>query len=496
MTVRGRADAVLLGLLAFAVSILGAGRPSLWVDESATVAAISRPVDELWALLHSVDAVHGVYYLLLHGWSALMPSGEVWLRLPSAVLVGVAAAGVVTLGKQLSTRSVGLTAGAVFALLPRTSWAGIEARPYALTMACAVWLTVLLIVALRHGSVRLWAAYGLGLIASVAVNVMVLLVLTAHAVLVLAHPRSRRAWAVTVAVTAPALLAVVWILLGQQGQVSWIWPVGPATAGQIFAEQYFPSVYADSLRAVGPDQQEFTAEGLAVAMRAWLRVVPLISLVIVLAALAVWKRHRGTAEIPSGAGLLVAVSGTWMVAPTALLVGYSVLGRPLYQPHYLAFSTPAVALLIGLGVVAVGRERRRIGVILALLALAAVPNYLAQRGPYAKYGSDFSQIATVLATHAAPGACLSVTEHSLADGLEGARLLHGDRLLDIGTDTSARQRNSLFGSRLPAAEHPVGDCAVRWVVAGVDGRPAAPGFRVQRHWQFNQSAVTEEVRIR
>lgn len=503
--VRGRADALLSGTLAFVISVLGAGRPSLWVDEAATVSATDRPLAELWRLLHSVDAVHGLYYLLLHGWSALTPPGELWLRLPSAVLVGVAAAGVVVLGRQLSTRSVSLAAAVVFALLPRTTWAGIEARPYALTMACAVWLTVLLIVAVRRGSVGLWAAYGLGLIASVGVNVMVLLILVPHAVVVIgAAPtrRARTAWMATVAAAAPAVVALVVVLTSQQGQVSWIWPVGPATAGQIFAEQYFPSVYSDSVRAVGPGRQQFTAEQLAVAMRAWMRVVPLISLVIVLAVVAGWKRHRGTAVIPTGARLLVAVSATWVLAPTVLLVGFSAFVRPLYQPHYLAFSTPAVALLIGLGVVVVGRDHRRIGVILALLAVAAAPNYLAQRGPYAKYGSDYSQVAGVLAAHSAPGECLSVVgadSGSTADGLAGARLIHRDRLVDIGTDESARQRDSLFGSRLPDHERPIGDCAVVWVVtatATADGRQATPGFRVQQQWRFNQSTVAKEVRVR
>ena len=42
--VGGRADALLLGLFAFLVSGAGAGRPSLWVDEAATVSATDRPL--------------------------------------------------------------------------------------------------------------------------------------------------------------------------------------------------------------------------------------------------------------------------------------------------------------------------------------------------------------------------------------------------------------------------------------------------------------------
>ncbi|PRC62699.1 hypothetical protein C6A85_01690, partial [Mycobacterium sp. ITM-2017-0098] len=69
----------------------------------------------LWALLHHVDAVHGLYYLLMHGWFAVAPVSEGWSRLPSSLMIGAAAAGVVVLGRQLTTSSVGLCAGVVFA---------------------------------------------------------------------------------------------------------------------------------------------------------------------------------------------------------------------------------------------------------------------------------------------------------------------------------------------------------------------------------------------
>lgn len=47
-----------------------------------------------------------------------VPGTEFWARVPSALAVGVAAAGVVVLGRQLCVRSVGVAAGIVFAVLP------------------------------------------------------------------------------------------------------------------------------------------------------------------------------------------------------------------------------------------------------------------------------------------------------------------------------------------------------------------------------------------
>lgn len=495
------ADALLIGVLAFVVSVVGVGRPSLWVDEAATVTASSRPLAELWALVQHVDAVHALYYLTMHGWLLLTPPGEAWLRLPSAVMVGAAAAGVVVLGRQLSGRSVSICAGVVFVLLPRTTWAGVEARPYALTMACAVWLTVLLVAAVRGRARGLWVAYGLALALSIIANVVVVLLLAAHAVAVAGMAPPRRTMLAWVASTAAAVLAVVPLmiaLLPQQSQVSWIWPISAATAGQIFAEQYFPSVYSDRVRAVGPDQRAFTAEQLAVAMQAWARVVPLISVIVILAALAVWKRRRA-ADIGPDPRLLVKVSAAWIVLPTAVLVGYSVVVRPIYQPHYLAFTTPAAALLIGLCVVVVGRDGWRVGALLVLIGVAAVPNYLAQRSPFAKYGSDYSQVADLLAERAAPGDCLlldGAMSASAADGIDGTRLQHRDGLVDVGSKKEATDNDSLFSSRLPADDqvNALRSCSVVWIVTDYHREPPQLGLRVVHEWRFNQSQVVQAVR--
>ena len=135
-------DPLIVAVLATAVSLGGAGRPSFWYDEAATISAsYSRSLGQLWQMLSNVDAVHGLYYLLMHGWFRIFPPTEFWSRVPSALAVGGAAAGVVVLARQFSPRTVALASGVFFAILPRTTWAGIEARPYALSMVAAVWLT-------------------------------------------------------------------------------------------------------------------------------------------------------------------------------------------------------------------------------------------------------------------------------------------------------------------------------------------------------------------
>ena len=144
-------DPLIVGVLAAAVSLVGAGRPSFWYDEAATISAsYSRSLGQLWQMLTNVDAVHGLYYLLMHGWFTLFPPTEFWSRVPSGLAVGGAAAGVVVLGRQFSSRTVAVSSGLICAILPRATWAGIEARPYALSMMAAVWVTVLLVHAARR----------------------------------------------------------------------------------------------------------------------------------------------------------------------------------------------------------------------------------------------------------------------------------------------------------------------------------------------------------
>ena len=52
------------------------GPPSLWFDEAATISAATRSVPELWQMVHNIDAVHGPYYLLMHGWYVVFPATE------------------------------------------------------------------------------------------------------------------------------------------------------------------------------------------------------------------------------------------------------------------------------------------------------------------------------------------------------------------------------------------------------------------------------------
>ncbi len=68
-------DPLIVGVFAVAISLVGAGRPSFWYDEAATISAsYSRSLAQLWQMMGNVDAVHGLYYVLMHGWFTIFPT--------------------------------------------------------------------------------------------------------------------------------------------------------------------------------------------------------------------------------------------------------------------------------------------------------------------------------------------------------------------------------------------------------------------------------------
>jgi mannosyltransferase len=492
----GRLDAVLVAAFAAAVSAAGAARPSLWFDEAATISAGTRSIPDLWRLVHNIDAVHGLYYLLMHGWFTVVPVTEFWIRFSSTLAVAGAAAGVVVLGRQFTSRSVAVCAGACFAILPRITWAGIEGRSYALTTLAAVWLTVLLVTAIRRGRWRWWPLYAAAVVVCTLVNLFLVLLVLAHAVLVavLADRRAALGW---LAATAPAVAAVIPFLLycrTQIVQVQWISPLSADTVVEIAQHQYFDHSVPFAVLA-----------GLTLVAPAALRRI----------------RH-----FDRGERQLAALAVAWIVLPTAVLVIYSATATPIYYPRYLSFTAPAMALLLGLCIVAVAGVRERITAWVAVFALAATPNYLfVQRGPYAKEGMDFSQVADVITANARPGDCLvldNTTDWKPGPirPLTAARPQAYAPLVDPSRGTLAAARGRLWDTHIPIwnVVDRIRRCTVLWTVTQRDEHvpdrqtgpaldpgprlerapayriPERLGFHVVDRWQFNFAQVTKSTR--
>ncbi|MGE2817568.1 glycosyltransferase family 39 protein [Mycobacterium heidelbergense] len=496
-------DPCLVGALAAVISAAWACRPSLWFDEGATIsAAASRTLPELWKLLGHIDAVHGLYYLLMHGWFAIFPPTEFWSRVPSALAIGAAAAGVTVFSKQfVPGRATALCAGAVFAILPRTTWAGIEARPYALAAAAAVWLTVLFVAAVRRNRPRLWLCYALAMMLSILLSLnLILLVLLYAAMLPLLVPaKSRRSpavwWAVSSAVAVGVMTPFLVFAHGQVYQVNWIFPVSWHYAFDIVLRQYFD------------------------------HSVPFAILTAVLVGAALVARLTGARRPASDLRVLLVICATWIVLPTALVVVYSAVIEPIYFPRYLILTSPAVAMVIAVCIVTLARKPWPIAAVVLAFAAAALPNYLfIQRWPYAKEGWDYSQVADLIGSHAAPGDCLLV-DNTVPWRPGPIRAVLATRpeafrsVIDVGRGVYGPKVGWLWDGHVAVwlTTAKINKCSTIWTItnrdkslpdhqvgqplpAGVFGRapayrfPSYLGFHIVERWQFHYSQVVKSTR--
>ncbi|WP_125079195.1 glycosyltransferase family 39 protein [Mycobacterium sp. P7213] len=378
-------DAAVIAVAATLISVIGASRPSLWFDEAATISASThRSLPELWRLLTHIDAVHGLYYLVMHGWFAVFPATEFWSRVPSSLAVGLGTAGVVVLSRGFTGRQVSVCAGALYAILPRMTWAGVEARPYAFSAMAAVWLTVLWVTAARRNTVRLWVGYAVAVVAATLLNTFTVLMVAVHAVALRrlrTDDSARRRWAVAAGAALAALAPFLWFSQGQIRQVAWIRPLNPHTVIEIVQQQYFDS-------------------SVPFAILAWLGL-----------AGAVVAVRNGTRRSPDpDTRRLAALCAAWMLIPTLATLAYSVVVKPVYYPRYLICTAPAMAIALAIAITTLATSRRAVIGVVALLAIAAAPNYVVnQRDRYTKEkGWDYSAVADVIVAHAQPGDCLMI----------------------------------------------------------------------------------------
>jgi mannosyltransferase len=492
-------DPLIVGVLAAVVSLAGAGRPSFWYDEAATISAsYSRSLPQLWQMLGNVDVVEGLYYLFMHGWFDVFPPTEFWSRAPSGLAVGAAAAGVVVLGRQFVSRDAAVASGVICAILPRSTWAGIEARPYALSMMAAVWLTVLLVYAARDNGWA-WLSYGTVMTISILFDLYLALLFFAHVAFIWAFQRSKTVrvrFAVTSTVACCVTTPFIVAAAGQAHQISWIAPIGHRTIEDVSIQQYFERSPAFAL----------------------------LSALVVAAAIVLWL--RASAQLTDSGRQLLTLATAWLLIPTALIVVWSAFVHPIYTPRYLAFTAPAMALILGICIAAVASRPRVAAALVGLFAVAAVPNYvLAQRNPYAKYGMDYSQVANLISAKAAPGDCLLVNDTvtfmpAPMRPLMAARPNAYRKLVDLTLWQRAADRNDVFDTNLipEAVARPLSQCGVVWIITQADTAvpahqqgPALPpgplygatpafavphdlGFRLVQRWQFNLVQVIEAVR--
>jgi mannosyltransferase len=366
-------------------------------------------------------------------------------------------------------------------------------------MMAAVWLTVLLVHATRRNSALVWLAYGIALVSSILLDLYLVLMLSVHAAFLCICMRSRTVLArfgIACLLAVAAVAPFVREAIGQAHQIVWIAPIGRGTIEDVAVQQYFER------------SPPFT----------------IVSALVVAAALVLWLCT--SARLVQEDRQLLTVAIAWLVIPTAVILVWSAWVHPIYTPRYLCFTAPAVALILGVCIGALAAKPWVAPAIVSLFALAAAPNYLvAQRGPYAKYGMDYSQVADLVTAKAAPGDCLLVNDTvtfmpAPMRPLLAARPDAYTKLIDLSLWQRATDRNDVFDTNLipEVVAGPLSGCRVVWIITQADPSmpaheqgPALPpgqlygstpafavpyglGFRLVERWQFNLVQVIKAER--
>ncbi|MGH3299321.1 MAG: glycosyltransferase family 39 protein [Trebonia sp.] len=173
------------GVVTLALGLFEVGVPQLWRDELASWSAASRTLPQLWAMLHNIDAVLGLYYFGLHLWMAVFGDSATAMRVPSVIAMAGAAAVVGLIGRRLGGGVAGLASGLIFAVIPSVSRYAQEARPYAFATFFAALATLMFLRAMERPGWSRWAIYAVVLGAAGAANLVALCVAAGHLIIIL-----------------------------------------------------------------------------------------------------------------------------------------------------------------------------------------------------------------------------------------------------------------------------------------------------------------------
>jgi mannosyltransferase len=319
-------------------------------DEVVSRWAALLSLRQLAHLVRHVDAVHGLYYLLLHGWMAVGTSPTA-IRVPSVLAMIVATVLMVAIARRLTGSGwAALFTGLIMVMTPSISYYAQTARSYALVFACVLAETLALLRALEAETTgaplarirRRWLLYGALVTLGGYLNELSLLALAAHAITVALARYGRRTaghWAATSAAAALLVSPLIAISIRQDGALSWVSRPGLRDVWILYHDYFGATLWAPVLLAV-------------------------CAAIALLPPPGTWRRRRGQVQPGElrpesawrGGGVSVpSVAAPLLVVPAALLMIESLIGPPLYVDRYVLYGEAGAALLAGGGIYRIGR---------------------------------------------------------------------------------------------------------------------------------------------
>jgi mannosyltransferase len=289
---------------------------SLWADEVATWSAAARGWGGLGRLVHHQDAVFGLYYAAMHLWIAVAGTSPLALRIPSAVAAVATLVVTARLARRLTGSAVaGAAASGFLAVDPYFVFYGANARPYAVLALLSAWTTDL-VTQNEAPTRRTLATYTAVCCVGVYLHLFFGLLVLAQ-VLALSIWNRIRARHFLVCWTAIAVSAVplVVVATSQRAQISWI------------PEANLSEYHTWWTHLVGRGgMPEVVFAGLSV---------------LGLTVGGVPRSVRGLLAASATFGSLALVTMSWW--------------WPSYDSRYVIESTPAIAVLVAIGLLQLTR---------------------------------------------------------------------------------------------------------------------------------------------
>lgn len=356
---------LVLTWLAFALRLIGLTRQSLWRDEVDALLFATRPLAQLLQMFRRPGENGPLFFLALRPWLAAAGHSEFALRFPSALAGALAVPIVYILMRRLGGRKPATVAALLMATAPYLIWYGQEAKMYALLTALAPLALLLTVDAALRGRWWRWVLlYGVTSLCFYT-HVLAALIVPVQALwlLILPLPAGRRAaWRRLGAVAGylAALLLPYLPLVWWQAKL-WLSPT---------FETGHPFVPLDDILTV---LLAAFSRGVLPVGKAWTLGPSIFGLISAGAWAAGRHRAPARAEHADREGLggwrPVALLGIWLLLPPLGVYGIS-LGMPIFTDRYLIWALPAFVGLIALGVVALARSWRPLGLMTLAVILA------------------------------------------------------------------------------------------------------------------------------
>jgi mannosyltransferase len=323
---------------------------SVWLDEAISVDISSQPLGGMAEILHHVDAVHGLFYLLLHAWLYLGHSAGV-IRTISLVFAILASVAVGTLAKLMFDESEAPAAVAVLATSVLFLYYADEARPAALSLLTCSLAALHTWRAVTHEHRRDVVLTGLFATLAIYANFVAVLFVIALAVSVAVTRIGRRTKLLFIGVGAFAVAATVPLVAliheNTLDQIGWIAPSPP---------RYVAYFIADVLGGSGGTGRVGHWSGIFEAA--------CLTALMAVAIAGAHHRHRTRGN--------VLIASIWFAVPLVLAIAVDRFVHPILVPRYFIFELIPAALLGGRGLTLIRRAAPPVFAIVIIALLGAV----------------------------------------------------------------------------------------------------------------------------